>query len=63
MKPIVKRTYRSAQMLKNIIMRKGYTETESWSIVQKIFDSTADGADLRRCADMVITKQEWLAMC
>lgn len=62
MKPIIKRTYRSAQMLKNIIVKKGYTETEAWGMVQRMFDTIPEGEDMRRYADRIITKAEWEAM-
>lgn len=62
MKPIIKRTYRSAQMLKNIIVKKGYTEAEAWGMVQRMFDAIPEGEDMRRYAEPIITKAEWEAM-
>lgn len=62
MKPIIKRTYRSAQMLKNIIVKKGYTETEAWGMVQRMLDAIPEGEDMRRYADRIITKAEWESM-
>lgn len=49
-------------MLKNIIVKKGYTEKESWDLVQKILDNAPDGEDMRRYANMIITKAEWEEM-
>jgi len=49
-------------MLKNIIKAKGYDETESWRMVQQILDNAPDGEDMRRYANMIITKAEWEEM-
>lgn len=49
-------------MLKNIIVKKGYTEKEAWGLVQKILNNVPDGEDMRRYANMIITKAEWEEM-
>lgn len=61
---MLKRTYRTAQIMKNIIKKKGYSEREAWDIVGAILrDIPEDDKphDFKRRAEMVLSKKEWEA--
>lgn len=54
-----KRNYSTAKRMHKIIVGKGYTSEEAWSMVQTIFDTSGEHDDLKRRAEMVVGKDKF----
>lgn len=58
-----KRNYKTAErMIKILMADKGYPLKEASEIVQRIFDDTRDGDNLKMRVDRVLSKSEYDAM-
>lgn len=58
-----KRNYKTAErMIKILMANKGYPLNEASEIVQRIFDDTRDGDNLKHRLDRVLSKSEYDAM-
>lgn len=55
-----KRNYKTAErMIKILMANKGYPLNEASEIVQRIFDDTRDGDNLKLRLDRVLSKSEY----
>ena len=58
-----KRNYKTAEkMIKILMADKGYPLNEASEIVQRIFDDTRDGDNLKLRLDRVLSRSEYDAM-